>query len=237
MRLQNQTLVAFLILVTTIGNSQSRENKTSVNFSTETTKLENAIGWQQNDKTGKWIENNNVIDDKECPSYWISHISQNFQWIQFKTIKKNDLNYHVFLYEKLGGEYKYKNIREDWQTDKKTFFFILTEEQYTDLKTKINLQDGENIILTSKMTGNITDRYQILGGEHLYNEENLLAKITSVIDKPDYSESCFALNSQITDAKEVLRFRLPEGCYSAEKYLNSKYFEVNLSEFKKILIE
>ena len=44
------------------------------------------------------------------------------------------------------------------------------------MKSKVALKSGENIKLTSKMNGHISDRYKILGGEHLYNEENLWQK-------------------------------------------------------------
>ena len=87
------------------------------------------------------------------------------------------------------------------------------------------------------MSGYFSDRLNILGGEHLYNDENLLAKITNTMEKPGYSETCFILNSQVVDGKEVVRFRLPESCYFAEDYMKTKYFEVNATYFKTILTE
>ena len=238
MKLKNLLLTAVLITATVLNvNSQSRENKVTVEFASESQKLTKATGWEQNEKTGKWVENKNVIDDRECPSYWVSHVSQNFKWIQFRTINQNDKKYYVFLYERLGGEYKYKSIQEDWEADKRTYFFILTTEEYENMKSKVALKSGENIKLTSKMNGHISDRYKILGGEHLYNEENLLAKITKTIEKPSYSESCLVINSQTTDGNNVLRFRLPESCYFAEKYMKTAYFEVKIEEFRTILME
>jgi hypothetical protein len=238
MKVKNVILTAVLITATILnGKAQSRENKVTVEFSAESEKLTKAKGWQLNEKTGKWVENKNVIDDRDCPSYWVSHVSQNFKWLQFRTINQNGKKYYIFLYEKLGGTYKYPNIREDWEADIRTYFFILTAEQYAEIINKTDLKTGENIKLTSKMTGFISDRFKILGGEHLYNEENLLAKITSTIEKPSYSESCFVLNSQTTDGKDILRFRLPEDCYFAEKYLKTAYFEIEISEFKTIIVE
>ena len=218
-------------------NAQSRTNKTMLEFKSKSQKLSSAIGWQKNEKTGKWIENKNVIDDKKVSSYWVSHISQNFKWLQFSTITQNGKDYYVFLYERLGGEYKYPSIYEDWEADKRTYFFVLSTEQYENIKSQIDLKIGKNIKITSKITGFISDRFKILGGEHLYNEANLLAKITNTIEKPSYSESCFILNSQTTDGVDILRFRLPERCYSAEKHMETKYFEVKISEFKAILTE
>mgnify|MGYP006153576469 FL=1 len=233
------TLIMTIIITICVMNvnAQSRTNKTMLEFKSESPKLKSAIGWQKNEKTGKWIENKNVIDDRKVSSYGVSHISQNFKWLQFSTITQNGKDYYVFLYERLGGKYKYPSIYEDWEADKRTYFFVLSTEQYEKIKTQIDLKTGKNIKITSKITDFISDRYKILGGEHLYNEANLLAKITNVIEKPSYSESCFVLNSQTTDGVDVLRFRLPESCSSAEKYMGTKYFEVKLSEFKIILAE
>jgi len=218
-------------------NAQSRTNETMLEFKSKSQKLSSAVGWQKNEKTGKWIENENVIDDSKVSSYGVSHISQNFKWLQFSTISQNGKDYYVFLYEGLGGEYKYPSIYEDWEADKRTYFFVISTEQYEKIKTQIDLKTGKNIKITSKITGFISDRYKILGGEHLYNEANLLAKITNTIEKPSYSESCFILNSQTTDGVDLLRFRLPERCYSAEKDIETKYFEVKISEFKAMLTE
>ncbi|PIB30217.1 hypothetical protein BFP78_14290 [Gaetbulibacter sp. 5U11] len=238
MKIKKVLFTITMIIATVLNvNSQSRENKKTVEFSSESQKLTKATGWEQNEKTGKWVENKNVIDDRECPSYWVSHVSQNFKWIQFRAIKQKDEKYFVFLYESLGGEYKYPNIREDWEADKRTYFFILTSEEYENIKSKIDLKSEENIKISSKMNGYISDRYKILGGEHLYNEENLLAKITKTIEKPSYSESCLVINSQTTDGNDILRFRLPESCYIAEKNIKTAYFEVKLEEFKTILTE
>jgi hypothetical protein len=218
-------------------NAQSRTNETMLEFKSKSQKLSSAAGWQKNEKTGKWIENENVIDDSKVSSYGVSHISQNFKWLQFSTISQNGKDYYAFLYERLGGEYKYPSIYEDWEADKRTYFFVISTEQYEIIKTQIDLKTGKNIKITSKITGFISDRYKILGGEHLYNEANLLAEITNTIEKPSYSESCFILNSQTTDGVNLLRFRLPETCYSAEKDMETKYFEVKISEFKAMLTE
>lgn len=218
-------------------NAQSRTNETMLEFKSKSQKLSSAAGWQKNEKTGKWIENENVIDDSKVSSYGVSHISQNFKWLQFSTISQNGKDYYAFLYERLGGEYKYPSIYEDWEADKRTYFFVISTEQYEIIKTQIDLKTGKNIKITSKITGFISDRYKILGGEHLYNEANLLAEITNTIEKPSYSESCFILNSQTTDGVDLLRFRLPETCYSAEKDMETKYFEVKISEFKAMLTE
>ena len=238
LKIQNLLFTSFLVaLVTFNSNAQSRENKEIAKFSSKSEKLTKATGWGQNKISGKWIDNKNVIDDRKCPSYWISHVSQNFKWMQFATISNGGQDYYAFLYERLGGEYKYPNIREDWEADKRTYFFILTRLEYEDLNEQIDLKSGKNIKVTSKMSGYLSDRFKILGGEHLYNEENLLAKITKAIENPGYSETCFVLNSQVVDGQEVVRFRLPESCNFTEDFMKTKYFELRATDFEIILIE
>ncbi|WCC43983.1 hypothetical protein PJW08_09210 [Tenacibaculum finnmarkense] len=234
-----KTVLLAIILISGFinANAQSRTNEKILEFKTKSTKLSSAIGWKKNEKTGKWIENKNVIDDQKVASYWISRISQNFKWLQFSTINQDGKDYYVFLYERLAGTYKYPSIRKNWEKEKRTYFFVITTEQYNEIKTKIDLKSGNNIKIISKMSGNISDRFKILGGEHLYNEDNLLAKITKAIKKPSYSENCFILNSQTTDGNDIVRFRLPESCYSIEKYMKTEYFEVKTVEFQTILSE
>lgn len=213
-------------------NAQSRENTAKFHFNLKSKKLIQAEGWAQNKETGKWIKNKNVINDSDVPSYWISHISQNFKWIQFATIMNGGKTLYVFLYECVGGEYKYKNIQEDWEADKRTYYFVLSSEQYEDLKKQIDIKSITDIKITSYSSGYISDRFKILGGEHLYNEDNLLSKITNSIEEPDHFGNCFILNSQIVDGKEVVRFKLPEDCRNDD--FKTNYFEVNVAEFKII---
>jgi hypothetical protein len=113
------------------GYSQSRQNSEPLVFTSRSEKLAAATGWKVNSVTGKWINNENVIDDKECPRYWISHIPQNFRWIQISTVNKDSSNYYVFHYERLAGEYEYPNIRENWEMFLRTQFFILDSIQFS----------------------------------------------------------------------------------------------------------
>lgn len=193
---------AFLIILSLFNFAtfnvfaQVRQDKEIIKFNSQSEQLKSATGWAQNKETGKWIENKNVIDNNKCPSFWVSHISQNFKWIQFASIIKGGQKYYIFLYENLAGEYKYPSIQSDWEVEKRTHFFILTKQEYDSIKSQIRLKTTENIKISSKRGGYITNKFKILGGEHLYNEENLLAKINNTIDKPSYMETCFILNLQ-----------------------------------------
>jgi hypothetical protein len=232
-----KTLLFAIILFVGILNvkAQSRTNKVMLEFNSKTPKITSAVGWMKNDKTGKWIENKNVVSDKKVSSSWKSHVSQNFKWLQFSTITKNGKDYYVFLYEKEDGEYKYPNIYEDWKPEIRTCFVVFSKAQYNKIKTQVQLNTGKNIKMTSKISGYMSDRFKILGGEHLYNEDNLLAKITKAIETPSYSNICFIINAQVTDGANVLRFRIPESCYSSEEKMATAYFEVKSTVFNTIL--
>jgi hypothetical protein len=258
-RLMMMTLM--MCLMTMVSFGQSRTNVDKIDFLSKTEKLTKATGWEQNKTTGEWVSNKNVIDYQECKPYWVSHVSQNFKWLQFSIVERNGNKYYVFLYEKLSGKYKYPNIQQDWETETQTHFFIITESEFKEFKDFFSnnlmhknaqfhiwdlgnnvrrlgsLNNGKTIQLKSKMNGFITDSYKVLGGEHLYNEENLLSKIRNVIDKPNYLELCFTLNSQFIDGSNVIRFRLPESCYSTGENIKTKYFEVLNEDFQKILFQ
>jgi len=235
--LKKALLISISIFLTINTFAQSRENRLNLTFESKSEKLTSAIGWKINKETGKWFDNNNVIEDRACPKYWVSYVPQNFKWIQFSTIKQNGIELYVLLYERLGGEYKYPNIREDWEPNTQTHFMVIDSTEYKKIQNAINDKGAKDIKITSKISGSMSDRYKILGGEHLYNEENLLAKITIALEKKGYSETCFIINSQKVDGVDVVRFRLPESCYSSEKDFKDGYFEAQLGEFNKLLLK
>jgi len=235
--LKKALLISISIFLTVNTFAQSRENKVNLTFESKSEKLTSAIGWKINKETGKWVDNKNVIEDRTSPSYWVSYVAQNFKWIQFSTIKHNGTELYVLLYERLGGEYKYPSIREDWEPNTQTHFLVIDLTEYKKLQNAINDKGAKDIKITSKISSSMSDRYKILGGEHLYNEENLLAKITIALEKKGYSETCFMINSQKVDGVDVVRFRLPESCYSAEKDMKEGYFEAKFEEFTKILLK
>lgn len=233
-----------IFLITNIGmnvNGQSRTNKKMLEFISKSTNLTNATGWAYNDATGKWISNENLINRNKIEHPWSGYgKEQNFIWMQFTTTNRNGIDYKILLFEKISGYYTYPSIFQDWNTCKETHFFVMTVQQYKNMKRQIELMSGKDIIIKSELTGEISDKYPHLGDGYLYNEENLLAKITNIFEKASPFDFCFKLNSQLVDGKHILRFKLPEYCSSYslnEEGLKSKYFEVDISEFNKILTE
>jgi hypothetical protein len=218
-------------------HAQSRTNSSIPEFSFKSEKLSNATGWQLNESTEQWIENENVIHDSKCSKYRVNHVSQNFNWLQVIQMVVNGDNYYIFLYEKNSGAYKYPSIHTDWENDLKTYYFVLTPAEYTGFMSQIENKSGVTFKISSKINGYMSDRYKILKGEHLYNDENLASKINKSIKSGDgYSNECFYFNSQITDGQEIVRFLLPTSC-SMDYKLDSKYFEALTSDFNSILIE
>ena len=60
--MKNTAIFFFLIfLITQNSQAQSRINKSTLNFDSESGKITNVLGWELNDISGKWIKNNNVI--------------------------------------------------------------------------------------------------------------------------------------------------------------------------------
>jgi hypothetical protein len=226
--------IALFFLISINLFSQSRENRRNISFDKKSEKLTEATGWMLNKETGKWVDNKNVIYDRPCPSYWVSQVSQNFKWIQFATIFHKEKKYFVFLFERQSGSYEYPSIRQNWREHNETFFFVLDSIQYDSIKKVVHSKEQKNYYFKSKISNSITSRFQSLGGEHLYNEENLLAKITTTIQENQYFEDCFLVNSQNIDGENVVRFRLPESKSSSE-YNKDAYFEVDFDEFIKLL--
>ena len=114
---------------------------------------------------------------------------------------------------------------------------MLSDGEYSSLKEEINKQNGLEIKISSKLHGYFSDRYNVLGGENIYNEENLIARIVKVIENPDYFEYCILLNSQKVDNLDVIRFKLPNNSCSLKKnYLENEYFEISRIEFLKMFI-
>lgn len=238
MKIKFSLLLTFVFILNI--HSQSRENKELITFSTKSQKLTKAIGWKLNSETGKWISNKNVILERKCTISWVSHEFQNFNWMQFAKIEFNNEDYFVLLLEKQSGSYKYKSINEGWQSENRTYFYILQADSFNDLIQNIEAKSGKDHTLKCNLNGYITDKYKILGGEHLYIDENLLAKITKELEKTYTSDSslniepCLVINSQTTDGIDVVRFRIPDICYLSEERMKTSYFEVEINEFKEI---
>lgn len=227
-------VLMFVVYVNVFG--QSRQNRVNAEYGRESESIEDATGWCYNDKTGQWVENENVIDDSECRDYWVSHVYQNFLNIKIKEVKYGEKKYFAIVIEKRTGDYKYPNIKRDWKEYEETAYFLLDSSQYDSLKTKVQMVDSKSITLSSNIYGSMTSRFHILGDEHEYSDENILAKITKSIISPSVRNQCFIANSQKDNDKKVVRFLLPTSCRITKRNMKKSYFEVPYKEFKNIFI-
>ena len=230
-------ILLLFISFSTLVSSQSRKDKQILKFNLKSKKITKVKGWAQNTSTGKWISNDNAIYNKDCPSYWVSHLNQNFKSIELRTISNGGKKYYALIVEKQSGSYKYPNIKKNWEKEMQKHFFIFSEEEYNNLKDLVVSKKEEDFEIKSKIAGFITDRFKILKGEHLYNEANLEAKVTKLIEEPSYSEKCFRLNYQNVDGLDVIRFRVPETCLLPASVLKKSYFEISLNDFKTLFLE
>lgn len=226
-------LTTILIALTFIDiQGQSRTDRQNVEFDSKSEKLTQATGWELNKTTGEWIENQNVISDRETTPQ-ARGVSQNFNWLQFTSLTFEEEQYYLLVYERPTGRYRYPNIREGWSSFESVYYFVFTSEQYDQMVNSINLITGETIDIKSNMADEYSGLFiQSAGG---YDEKDLLARITNILNRPNYTENCFRLNSQVVDGSEIIRFRLPEHCILRDK-MQTAYFEVNLEEFNSILL-
>ena len=244
--MKNLTIL-FIISASFLVNLNAQERINEVlpkEFILKSQKLISAIGWKKNRTTGKWIENKNLIFDEKRKNTIHSKDDQNFKNIQFSKIKFNDTQYYIFLYEHLNG---LETVRGNsiYGKGKVTYFFVMTEEQYIKLKANIESKSGENIIVPSKSFGEMNNLDVSLGGRYLYTDENLIFNIIEEIKRPMFYNQQMVLNSQIIEGDEIVRFLLPSatrgnfeewrGDYNLR--IAIEYFEVKLSEFKRILID
>lgn len=197
-------------------------------------KLLQAVGWQQNKETGQWVENRNVIDDRISPPYWSAHTSQSFNWIQFASVNYKNQLYHVLLFEKPSGKYKNEQTREDWEPDTRTCFFIMSADDFVNVRKLVDDKSGLSIKISSNLWGYVSDPNRGEVG-FLNAEVDVLPEINRCLESPDKSGECLIMNSRLSKGRTMIRFLLPASCYLVDNFIKTAYFEVTQAEFKKLL--
>lgn len=216
--------------------SQSRIDAKIPEFERKSKSIVKATGWAYNEGIGKWFSNQNVIDTKAVPSFWRSHIYQNFTFMQMGTIVLKNEKRYVLIIERDSGYYYYEAIQEGWKDTRTKFYFVMDESSYSRIKEALIDKTGETISIRSIKEGEINNRFAVLGAEYAYNEKNLIADMIkeSTYLSPAY---IFELNVQSVDGKDVVRFLCPRNSYDLGDSLDKRYFEVSVLEFKKLLID
>lgn len=215
---------------------QERTNREKLNFDTTSGTLLKATGWANNSTLGEWIDYENVISDNKDykvkykslqGAYMMSHISQNFQKVQTRTVTYKGTTYYVLIVDKWSGRYEYPSIREDWYEFKETIGYIYTKDEYQKLLNIDTLID-----LKTRYMVSIGSKYE------KYDETKFLDLIQTEMsqEKSKYStEHTFP----ITKSKEGnIRFYLPESFSTYSKYdFEKKYFETDFESFTKIILK
>lgn len=226
-----------VLLTLTFGliKSQDRVNRENPTIIKKSDRLIEATGWKLNEN-GQWFDNKNVICDKKCPDYWISHESSNFLWIQIIKISYKGQVYYVLLRESESGVYKYPNIKKDWVPEKRTYYVVITETDYLSFIKQYNKKTQKALRLVTISESNFTDRFASLGGESAYTEENILKKIATNIDNISKYSSSSDIGLTIQTYNDKVRFTVSGDYHKPDEAIAKEYYEVPVIEFEKILI-
>lgn len=233
-------ILLFIIFLPLISFSQERVNRPKLSFESVSYTLTNATGWAYNSELGEWIDYENVIcaskDYKDkyktlLGKYMMSKYQQNFITIQTKTFSFKDEKYYTLIVDKWAGSYEYPAIQKGWEEYTVKIGYIFTEDEYNKLK---NLENDIIELKTSYST-----RFSLRFDK--YNEIKFLDLMQAELtrEKSKY-DSEYIL--PIMKSKEGnVRFYIPDNFNQRNEYnrynFEEKYFETDIENFSKIIIE
>lgn len=231
-------IFSFLLTIIAIHSyGQGRVNRAKVKFDKTSETLKAATGWAYNETSGQWVDYNNVIcsdpDYKDKyksllgSDFMFSKYEQNFDSIVTKTVSVNNKTYYVLIVHTTSGRYEYPSIREEWYTYKEAKGYIFTEEEFK----KLDSLSGEKKIST---------QYEVsLGSKYTtYDESKFIDLIQTELksEKSKYSPT-YSFPVLLSNEGKV-RFYVPTNFSSTTKYdFNKRYFEIELKDFKKLIIK
>jgi hypothetical protein len=224
------------VLAFTQVNAQDRVNRTSIKFDSTISinPLTKITGWSFNEKTSNWVDNIDVVSDKDYDDYpslrggrfHKSNCDQNIgENVKFKTITYSGKTYYVLLWDYVDGKYKYPSISQDWQEYSNVRADIFTESEFDKLK----------LFKTAESATYFTcGRY-----DYSKSEVKILNSIQNWCEKG--CESSKYMNDKfivlLAENGEDVRFLLPDGeGYGSFKIdISKQYFEVKSSVFNSFL--
>lgn len=215
-------------------NGQERINRSKIQFTKSSGKLTSATGWAINPTSGEWIDYPNMISTSKAfknklnlppGSLNMSRASQNFVYLQFKSIDFNGKEYYILIHEKWFGHYTYPNIQEDWNFYTKTFAYIFDEDEFK----KLFRLEGLIELKTNNLV-NISHQY------NHFKESDLLDLIHSkLLSGPDQFSSTFTFPI-LKSTEGNIRFFTPSYFPSYFMYdFDTNYFETDLVNFSTLV--
>lgn len=223
-------IIILTLFATVLLFAQERTNREELKFETTSGTLLKAKSWYYHEPTGEWQECFNVISItcsntlKKQDSWQISFHDQNFIKLETKAVVFKGLTYYVVIVDKWYGQYKYRNIKEDWFVLKKIIGYIFTKEEYQKPYNIDNLVE----LKTQNMIYKFSE----------YNEKSFLDAIQTELSR-EKSKHSTEYTFPIMKSKEgLIRFYLPENFQTNSKYdFEKKYFETDFENFSKIIIK
>ncbi|MVN90380.1 hypothetical protein [Mucilaginibacter aquatilis] len=206
--------IILLSVLTFDLKAQKREDVTTIKFDSLSTNLPGVKRWIQLPSTGKWS------DDGKVPAF-----------IRWATFQFNNQKYYALIYEEISGYYKYPTIQRDWITVSSVDYAVFTASEYQNLLEKLSKKSGKNILVRTANNGSVAGHLGMKANEMITDE--LYQSISEVLKQSRMSKTnkVFAINSQVIDGKDIVRFLRPvDGTYTSG-LLKNDYYEVSYSDF------
>ncbi|MBB1195014.1 hypothetical protein DNC80_15215 [Flavobacterium sp. SOK18b] len=216
-------------------SGHERVNRQKLIFNSSSDIMTKATGWSYNSTLGEWIDYENVISSekiyknelKNSQGEYMMSRATSFLNISTKSLIYNNIYYYVLIIERWNGAFKYPALRENWYTFKQTNGYIFTKSDY------LKLQKLEGSLILQ------TPNFVYMGSNiEKYDETKFLDLIqTELAKNKDNNSNQYALF--VTKPKEgIIRFNLSDYYIAnSTSILDKEYFETEIENFSKILIE
>jgi hypothetical protein len=215
-------IFALLALAMTLPvMAQERVNREKLKFTAQGEKVRKIPAWGYDDTVGEWLKSYSVIErDKQNHKMGILPVSMAFEFnniisLQAKSLTYNNTPYHVIVWEKFVGAYKYPNIKQDWEYWKTKIFLMFSPSDIAELNNLNNEPKHITILAPIKA------------------REDVMVKDVDVIQSGMAKKYCPKVTMSIYKAADGnIRFLFSAlGASDLEK----QYFEMPETEFQKLL--
>jgi hypothetical protein len=227
------------VFISSFCCGQERQNGKPYAFEQRSDSITSAMLW--------WYKNN-VWDSFPKPADPVHPEGyNNLQLLRTVTMTYGGKKYYVIIHRKLDVRFEPKTKYRYFETV--TYFTVYDQVQYARLKAALDQKTNQNVFITSRHGG------EVFGG---YSEFEVYKSVIQDMPRPgDYDEWYFPINVQTLKGKDIVRFvppRNPMMNFSEtpaqmqrrkrkelpivdNEMLKTYYYELPLSEFRKILID